>query len=473
MTVSGTAVAVVGGGIAGLTAAYRLQQRGVDFRLIEADPILGGKIRTEAVDGFIIEGGPDAFLAEKPWARELCEELGLGAEIIGTNDAHRRTFLVSRGRLRPLPRGLVMLAPVKPLALLRSRLISLPGVLRLAMEPLLPARTDEGDESLGAFVRRRMGDAVFERIVDPLMSGIYAGNSDELSLQSTFPRLRDLERNHGSVIRGLLAAQRQMAAPPKPGSSMFLSLRGGMGRIVDAIADQLDPSPILTGTPLLRLRERTGFQLELADGAIIEAESVVLATPAFAAAVLLREIDGELAGLLDRIPYVSTATISLAFRRKDISHPMDGFGFVVPRVERRRITACTWVSTKLPDRAPDGSVLLRCFVGRAGDEGWIEKSSEELVELARTELRELMGVTAAPLFTRIFRWPRSMPQYRVGHQQLLESMAARLARHPGLYLTGNAYRGVGLPDCIRDAQETIDHVVRRRSGHSGRSLPRR
>lgn len=454
-----TAVAIVGGGIAGLTAAYRLQQRGIDFHLIEADRELGGKIRTEAVDGFILEGGPDSFLAQKPWGRQLCEDLGLGAEIIGTNDAQRRIYLVSHGRLRPLPQELMLLMPVRPLALLRSGIVSIPGVLRLALEPFVPKRNDDRDESLGSFVRRRMGNEVLERMVDPLMSGIYAGDSDELSLQSTFPQLREMEREHGSVIRGLLAMRKRA----KRDGSMFLSLRGGMSRIVDALAGRLDRSSVLSGTPLVHLREGDGFHLQLADGETIEAKSVVLATPAFSAAGLLRETDAELAGLLDRIPYASTATVSLAFRREDVSHPLDGFGFVVPRVERRRITACTWVSSKLPHRAPARSVLLRCFVGRWGDEEWMGMSQQELTELARGELRELMGISAAPLLSRVFRWPRSMPQYRVGHQQLLVSIAARVERHPGLYLTGSGYRGVGLPDCIRDAEDTVDQLVSRLS----------
>jgi oxygen-dependent protoporphyrinogen oxidase len=446
-----TRVAVVGGGIAGLTAAYRLQQAGVDYRLIEAEPQLGGKIRTESVDGFLIEGGPDSFLAEKPWARQLCEELGLGGDIIGTNDAQRRIFLVSRGRLRPLPEGLVMLMPIRPLPLLRGRLLSARGVLRMAMEPLVPARRDSRDESLGAFVRRRFGPEVLERIVDPLLSGIYAGNSDMLSIDSTFPRLREQELTHQSVVRGLRSAQRQATLGPEAGPSMFLSLRGGMREMVDAMVRKLEPASLLTGTRTFDLTRDQLYRLRLSDGRLLSANSVVLAIPAFLSAQILDGADKELAGLLQQIPYVSTATISLAYRRNDVSHPLDGFGFVVPRVEKRGITACTWVSTKLPNRAPDHAALLRCFVGRAGDQAWVGLTDQELVTLARQELGELMEITAEPLFSRVFRWEKSMPQYRVGHQQLLQQIDARLAHWPGLFLTGSGYRGVGLPDCIHDA----------------------
>lgn len=446
-----TAVAILGGGIAGLTVALHLQRQNTDFLLIEPERVLGGKVRTDSAGGFIIEGGPDAFLAEKPWARQLCEELGLGGEIIGTNDAQRRIFLVSRGRLRPLPDGVMMLAPVKPIPLLRSRLVSVPGVVRMAMEPFVPRRTEEGDESLGHFVRRRFGDEVFERIVDPLMSGIYAGDADQLSLDSTFPRLRDLEREHKSVIRGLIATQRTIKSRPGAPSSMFLSLRGGMARLTDAIVQRLDRQRVLTGVGAAEITRNTCYRIRLSDGRTILADQLVVATPSHVAARLVHHLDPELAALLQQIPYVSTATVSLAYSRGDVAHPLNGFGFVVPRVEQRRITACTWVSSKLPSRAPDDGALLRCFIGRAGDEDWVSQSDDELVQRARGELQALMGITAAPLLWRVFRWERSMPQYRVGHQQLIGRIEARLSSLPGLVLTGSAYRGVGLPDVIREA----------------------
>lgn len=453
-------VAIVGGGIAGLTVALRLQQQGIPYTLIGADPVLGGKIRTESVDGFVIEGGPDSFLAEKPWARQLCEEVGLGEEIIGTNDAQRQTFLVSRGRLRPLPEGFLMLMPVKPLALLRSRLISIPGVMRMALEPIIPRRRSDADESIGSFVRRRFGDEVCQRIVDPLMAGIYAGDCDDLSIESTFPRLRNVEREHGSIIRGLLRMSRTVKpAEGAARSSLFLSLRGGIGRLVQAIASRLDTNAIQTGTRVTALIRGELYRLLLSNGSEVLADAVVLTIPSFAAAALVKELDHELAVLLRQIPYVSTATVSLAFRRGDISHPLNGFGFVVPRVERRRITACTWVTTKLPHRAPEDAVVLRCFIGRAGDDDWIGSSDEELVDRSLAELRDLMGVTARPLFARVFRWEKSMPQYRVGHQELLRKIDTRVAAHANLFLSGSAYRGVGLPDVIREATTVSSSVA--------------
>ncbi|MGH9458613.1 MAG: protoporphyrinogen oxidase [Thermoanaerobaculia bacterium] len=443
-----TRVAVVGGGIAGLTAAFRLQQAGTDYRLIESAAVAGGKIRTERVGGFTIEAGPDSFLAEKPAARELCEEIGLGEEIIPTNDARRRTFLVSRGRLRPLPEGFVMLAPVDPLALLRSRLVSLRGVARMAVEPLVPVRTDPADESVGAFIRRRLGGEVLERIVDPLLSGIYAGESDRLSIRSTFPRLAEMERTHGSLVRGLLAAKRKA----KPKGAVFLSLRGGMDRLATTLAAKLDARSLLLGTRVATIaREETAWRLTLSNGSSVVAERVIFATPAFVTASVVDAVDRELAELLRRIPYVSTASVALAYRRADVRHPLDGFGFVVPRIERRRITACTWVSTKLPERAPADGALLRCFIGRAGEEEHLAGSDDDLQRLAREELRDLMGIDAEPLFARVFRWGKSMPQYLVGHQELLAAIDARLAGLPGVFVTGSAYRGVGLPDCIREA----------------------
>jgi len=453
-----TQVAIVGGGIAGLTAAYRLQQQGVDYCLIESEATLGGKIRTEHIDGFVVEGGPDSFLSQKPWARDLCQELGLASEIIGTNDAKRKTYLVSRGHLRPLPEGFVMLVPVKPLPLLRSRLISLTGILRMAIEPWIPVQAANGDESLGGFVRRRLGDEVLERIVDPLASGIYAGDSDHLSLAMTFPRLRELEQKHGSLIRGLLNTQQQMNGRSQPRQSMFLSLRSGLSQLVDALVNQLDPASILTGTRVVAMRHTPRYEIELTDGRILAADAVILATSALVSAGLLRDIDRDLINLLQQIPYVSTATISLGFRREEISHPLNGFGFIVPRVERRRITACTWVSTKMPHRAPDDKVLLRCFVGRAGDDACVGLSDAALVDLARNELRDLMHITSEPLFARIFRWEKAMPQYQVGHLDLLSKIDAQLAVHQGLFLTGSAYRGVGLPDCIREAGQVAQQA---------------
>jgi oxygen-dependent protoporphyrinogen oxidase len=446
-------VAIIGGGIAGLTIALRLQQRGVPYVLIESERVLGGKIRTESTDGFVIEGGPDSFLAEKPAARELCEELGLESEIIGTNDASRQTFLVSNARLRPLPEGFVMLAPVKPLPLLRSGLISLRGVLRMALEPLIPARRADSDESLGNFVRRRLGDEVFEKIVDPLMSGIYAGNSDDLSILTTFPRLRDLERTHGSIIKGLLRVSGTPAPPRK--RSMFLSLRGGMNGLVDAIVRQLDRSSVRTGVHVVSMTRPADYRLELSDGTTLDSGAVVLTTPAFAAAKIVRPLDAKLAELLEQIPYVSTCTVALAYRRN--AHPLNGFGFVVPRTERRGITACTWMTTKLPHRAPDDAVLIRCFVGRAGDEDWVDSSDTDVEARCREELQQLMGITTAPLFTRVFRWEKSMPQYRVGHGDLLARINTRLP--PGLYLAGSGYRGVGLPDVIRDATASAKAMI--------------
>lgn len=453
---------VVGGGIAGLAAAYRLQTLGVDALVIESDPVPGGKVRTARTDGFVIEEGPDSFISEKPQARQLAEELGIGDEIIGTNDEHRKNFLISKGRLRPMPEGFIMLAPVKPIPLLRSRLVSIPGVLRMAMEPFVPTRKETTDEALGGFVSRRFGKEVLEKIVDPLLSGIFAGDSNRLSLDSTFPRLRDLERKYGSLIRGLLTTHHQMKKMPKSGRTMFQSFRGGLARLIEVLVERLRPGSVLTGTSVTAVaRYGEGWALTLSDGRRVMTGEVVFATPSFVTAALLRGLDGKLGQLLDSIPYVSTATIALAYRRSEFPHPLDGFGFVVPRTEKRRITACTWVSTKMSYRAPDDSVLLRCFMGRDGDESWVGMSDAEMVEVCRGELASLMGITVAPTFTRVTRWMRAMPQYLVGHQDLLRAIDRHLEAFPGLHLTGSAYRGVGLPDCIKEADATARKAAER------------
>ena len=445
-------IVVVGAGISGLTAAYRLHQRGADYRLIEASPTAGGVIATEHDRGFIIEGGPDSFLAEKPWARELCEELGLSNELITTNQDARKIYIVSRGKLRPLPAGLVRLIPTKPLALIRSRLLSLPGAIRAGLEPFVPAREDRTDEAIGAWARRRFGDELHERLIDPLLGGIYAGDADTISICSTFPHLAELERR-GSVLRAL----RTSTSAPK---AAFLSLRGGIGQLVEELLSRLDPGRVALNTRVASVKKNgVGFRIDFQNAASIDARALILAIPAWAAAELVDGIDSSLSALLRAIPHASTATISLAYKAADITRPLDGFGFVVPRIEQRRITACTWVTSKLADRAPAGTVLLRCFIGRAGDETWISHSDDELVQIACNELRDLMAIDASPLLTRVFRWTRRMPQYLVGHQEHLQKIDAALTRHDGLHLTGCSYRGVGMPDCIRQAGEQVTRVL--------------
>lgn len=474
----GFRIVIIGGGIAGLATAYEIRERArataapVQVSLVEAEQRLGGVIRTERVDGFIIEGGPDSVLAQKPWAVDLAQRLGLDDQIMGTNLTSRKTYVLYRGRLHELPEGLTLMIPTRLKPLLQTGLLSPLGKARAALDLLMRPRERDGDVTLGSFVRQHLGREAFERIVEPLMAGIYAGDGEQLSLKATFPRLLKLERQYGSLIRGLVARRPDPSPLPERGGregrwSGFVTLRQGLGQLVEALVAHLDRVELYIGQPVQHIRLRTsdswrwpGYEVELADGRVLLADAVVLATPAHVAADLLAELAPEVAGLLRAIPYVSTATVSLAFRRADVRHPLDGYGFVVPRVEGRPLLACTWTSSKFPHRAPEGAVLLRCFLGRAGQEEVVWLDDEALLRLIRAELADILGIWAEPILVRIFRWPRAMPQYVLGHLERLEAIQAHLARLPGLYLTGSAYHGVGLPDGIRAGAQTAEAILR-------------
>lgn len=474
----GFRIVIIGGGIAGLATAYELQERArasaapIQVSLVEAEQQLGGVIRTELVDGFIIEGGPDSVLAQKPWAVDLAQRLGLGDQIMGTHPASRKTYVLYRGRLHELPEGLTLMIPTRLKPLLQTGLLSPLGKARAALDLLMRPRERGGDVTLGSFVRQHLGREAFERIVEPLMAGIYAGDGEQLSLKATFPRLLELERQYGSLIRGLVARRPDPLTIPERGGgegrwSGFVTLRQGLGQLVEALIAHLDQVELYTGQRVQRIRPRTpddwrwpGYAVELADGRVLSADAVVLATQAYAAAELVAPLSLNLAALLRAIPYVSTVTVSLAFRRTDVRHPLDGYGFVVPRVEGRPLLACTWTSSKFPHRAPEGAVLLRCFLGRAGQEEVVWLDDQALLRLIRAELSDILGIQAKPTLVRIFRWPRAMPQYVLGHLERLEAIQAYLARWPGLYLTGSAYGGVGLPDGIRAGAQTAEMILR-------------
>ncbi len=459
-------VVVVGGGIAGLSAAYALSQCDgppVVCTLVEADSRLGGKILTEQADGFVIEGGPDSFLSLKPWGLELCRKLGLEDRLIGTNPERRRTFVYSRGRLEELPEGLALGVPARLGPFVRSGLLSWPGKLRLGAEVFVPRRREEGDESLGSFFRRRLGDEALERIIEPLMTGIYAGDADRLSIRATFPRFPEMEREHGSLVRSMLGARWRKASERGEASrwTPFVTLRGGLSELVGALACRLSAVKVHVGRRVRAIRARgegAGYEVLLDGEPPIAADALVLATPSFGAAGLLEPLDATLAGMLGDIPYASTATVTLGYRREGFSHSLDGYGFVIPRVEGRTLLASTWSSSKWDHRAPDGSVLIRCYVGGAGRDAVLERSDEELVASVRADLRHVMGMTEEPLLARMFRWPRAMPQYLVGHLERLAAIEERLKRWPGVFLAGAAYRGVGIPDCIRDGLGAAERV---------------
>lgn len=456
---------IIGGGIAGLSAAWYALQRapGTHLTVLEASDRWGGKIRTERIPfeggSFIVEGGPDTFLATKPHATALCRELGLEDRLHGTHPHLRNTYVLNRGRLLPLPDGLAMMIPTNVQAVLRSGLVSWPGKARMGLDFLLPPHALNGDESLGAFVTRRLGREAYENLIEPLMSGIYAGDGDRLSLASTFPYLRDLELKYGSLARGALQMRRGAAGKSVQGSrSTFLTPTSGLAEIVEALVSQLGPERLRLNSPVSRIEKtRQGFSVHLGSGERLDTDALILAAPAFVSAALLADTDPALAKTLAKISYASTATVSLAYREADLPRPLDGYGYVIPRREGRKVLACTWTSTKFPHRAPEGFALLRVFVGRAGQD--IPWNEPELVALAREELRLSLGITAMPLFTRATLWEQAMPQYNLGHPALLRQAEDALGGHPSLALAGNGYRGIGIPDCIHSGQSAAQRVL--------------
>jgi len=463
-------VVVVGGGIAGLAAAHHLAElsraRGltIEITLLEARDRLGGTIATERTAGFLIEAGPDSFLSEKPWALALCQRLGVTDRLVRTDDRFRRTFVVHRGRLHPLPEGFLFLAPARLTPFLASSLFSWPGKLRMTMDLALPRRQSGEEESLGAFVRRRLGREALERVAQPLVAGIYTADPDQLSLAATLPRFLEMEREHRSLILALWRAARRAPEAVKGASgarwSLFVTFREGMEELVRLLAERLPRGSVrLKERVDAMTREGTRWKVALSDGSALQADAVILATEAYQAAHLTRHLDPTLAHLLETIPYAPSATVSLAYRREEIPRPLDGFGFVVPRSEGRPILACTFSSVKYPGRAPQGFVLLRLFLGGALDQEILQENDERLVALSRSQLAELLGVIAPPYLSRVYRFPASMPQYHLGHLDRVAAIERRMGEHPGLVLAGSAYRGVGIADCIRSGEEAAARII--------------
>ncbi|MDQ7843335.1 MAG: protoporphyrinogen oxidase [Armatimonadota bacterium] len=450
-------IAVVGGGIAGLAAAYALQHglqegRAVGVTLIEAAPRLGGKILTERVGGFLIEGGPDSFLTLKPQAVQFARALGLGDRLVPTGRP-RHVFILHRGRLHPLPDGLTSLVPRRLGPFLRSDLFSIREKARFAWDLLVPPNRNGSDETIGAFVRRRLGPAAVERLAGPLLAGIHAGDVEALSLRATFPTLAEAEIRYGSLTRAVVARRRSVTGVDGE-AAMFMTLAGGLQELVDRVVTALQAVVLRTGTRALSLERRArGYRVILEGGEEVEADAVILATPANVAAALLRDVNEAASRLAADIPYASTAAVALGFRRPDVAHPLVGHGYVVASSEAMLHTACTWVSSKWPGRAPPDHVLLRCFVGRAGRSAGLELADDVLVRRLLAELAPLLGLRGDPVLARVYRWPASMPQYTVGHLERLRALRAALAGTPGLFMAGGGYEGVGLPDCIRQGQE--------------------
>jgi oxygen-dependent protoporphyrinogen oxidase len=466
-------VAIVGGGIAGLSVAYHLQQlstAGVTYTLLDSAPKWGGKIVTDVVDGFVVEGGPDSFITQKPAALRLCRELGLEDHLLGTNDAQRKVYVLIGGRLRPLPDGVMLVIPTKFSPFVLSPLISVPGKMRMGLDLVIPRRHDDGDESLGSFIRRRLGQEALDKIAEPLMSGIHVSDAERQSLAGTFPRFMEMERKHRSLIKGMLAEMAQAKRRPGLRMPVFMTLRNGLRELVEAIvarlAERQSQGDLCLNSRVVRLEIAPdappgcpGYRVQMEDGRLLRADAVVLATPSFAAADLLQPLHATLASRLRAIRYVSTATLSLGYRRDEFEHPLNGFGFVVPRREPTRLMACTWTSTKFSHRSPDDYVLMRAFLGGPHREQLVTLDDAAILDLVHEELRCIMGVSAQPAMARLYRWHQANPQYDVGHLERVGEIEALAAALPGLYLTGSAYRGVGIPDCIQQGKNTAQAIL--------------
>ena len=454
-------VLVVGGGIAGLAAARRLEALlpEAEVVVVERDLVVGGKIRTERVDGFVIEAAPDSFLSRKERGVGLCEELGIAGQLVGRRPGHERTFVRRGGELHPLPAGLTGMIPTDLDALRGSALLSPEGRARLAAEIDVPPAPGLDDESLASFVTRRLGREAYEVLVEPLLAGIFGGDGSQLSLAATFPQLRRIELEHGSLIQGLLAQ-----TAPTSGLPPFVTLRPGMDALVDALVARLERTTLATGTRARSVsRSASGFDVHVEGGEPLAAAAVVLATPAFATAELVADLDPALAAAHAEIRYSSSAIVTLAFRAGDVSHPLDGYGYVVPRVEASDVLACTWTSQKWQGRAPEGAVLVRVYAGRSGMRDVTLEPDDALLALARGELARL-AIGAEPILTRVQRWSLGMPQYVLGHPERLARIETMLAAHPGLAVAGAAYRGVGIPDCIRSGEAAAESVARSLAG---------
>jgi oxygen-dependent protoporphyrinogen oxidase len=445
-------VIVVGGGIAGLSAAYELHARGLSFALLERTARAGGVILSEQVDGYTIDGGPDALLVQKPEAIALCEEIGLGDRLVPTR-LPRLAFIQRGGRLHALPSNSVLGIPTRLGPFMRTGLFTWAGKLRMGAEWFVPPRKDATDESIGSYMRRRFGDEATTYLAEPLLAGIHAGDVDRLSIRALFPRLVEAERTHGSLL-GAFHHQR-----PAAGTSdgAFRSLPGGLSEMVRALVARLPQASVSLNATVRRILLNPP-RVETDGAEPIAGRAVIVAAPAYVAADLVQDVDGVVAGLCREVPYASTATIALAFPRVAVAHPLNGSGFVVPRAERTGILAASWLSSKWPHRAPVDRVLMRAFVGGARDPDALGHSDAELVSIALSALRPLLGLTGDPLLARVYRFERASAQHEVGHLARVEAIDRALTRTPGLFMTGSGLRGVGIPDCVADARATARKV---------------
>ena len=463
-------IAIIGGGISGLSAAFYLQKAraagaDLEYTLFESGQRLGGSMYSDQVEGCLVEAGPDSFLTEKPWALSLCKELGIADQLIGSNDAQRKTYIVVNGRLVVMPDGLMFMVPTQLVATALSPLFSWSTKLRMARELLHPPRPMQSDETVAQLVERHFGAEVVDRLADPLLSGVYGGDAARLSARAVLPRFVEMEEKYGSLSRAMLAAHKKMMAARKhPPPPLFTSLQDGMQQMVDAIAARLDPESIRLRTHVLRVypedaSSSSSWRVAVEMNGEERFDAVLIATPANVAGTLLDGVDRGLARNLLDITYSSSITVTLGYYKQQLAGLPPGFGFLVPRSEGTRMLACTFVHNKFPHRAPQDKGILRCFLGGARDEAVLGLSDDDILETVHRELRDILKLDARPIFARVYRWRGAMAQYEPGHIARVQRIEKRVAEIPGLALAGNAYHGIGVPDCIRSGMEAANALA--------------
>jgi oxygen-dependent protoporphyrinogen oxidase len=449
-------IAIIGGGISGLAAAFTLEEQRrasaqVEYVLFESSSRFGGVIVTERVENCLVEAGPDSFLTEKPWAADLCRKLGLANQLIGSNDAQRKTYILLNGKLVALPDGLMFMVPTEVMPTLLSPLFSFRTKLQMAREWFHTSSQGIADETVAAFVERHYGNEMVERLADPLLSGIYGGEASQLSMRAVLPRFLEMEAKHGSLGRAMLAARNKAAQDSA--RPLFTSLKDGMQHMVDILVARLTPSAVHLNRPVQSVRPQENGWLISAGDESYAFDAVIVATPSHLAATLLQDASHELASELRAIPYSSSVTVTLAYDQNVRAMLPPGFGFLVPHTEGKRLLAATFVHNKFSDRAPADRALIRCFLGGSRDQQILQSSDEEIVRIVREELQQILAVVTEPLFTRVYKWNAAMAQYTVGHLDRLERIRHLCQSLPALALAGNGYRGIGVPGCVRSGVE--------------------
>jgi oxygen-dependent protoporphyrinogen oxidase len=456
-------IAIVGGGISGLAAAFALEERrrtgdSLEYAVYESGQRFGGVLATDQVDGCLVEAGPDSFLTEKPWAADLCRRLGIEDQLIGSNDGGRKTYILVKGKLTPMPDGLMFMVPTRLAPTLLSTLFSPATKFRMMREWRFSPRPSRNDESVAALVDRHYGAEMVERLADPLLSGVYGGEAAQLSVRAVLPRFVEMESKYGSLGRGMLAARKNVKTV-QSALPIFSSLKGGMQQLAEALVARLPADVLRVISPVQAVQKQDRGWVVSAGYASDQFDAVIVATSATAAAPLFGITSAELASELKAIPYSSSMTVALGFDKEVRAALPAGFGFLVPRSEGKRMLAATFVHNKFSHRAPEDRALIRCFLGGTRDEAVLQLPDDEILGIVREELRQILGLNAEPVFTRIYRWRGAMAQYIVGHLERLQRIESLLKQLPGLALAGNAYRGIGVPDCVRSGEEAAQQVL--------------